>query len=40
MLISKGGRKNNPGGNGLIGGISMDLGLASYKRHIVTKKSI
>lgn len=40
MLISKGGRKNGPGGNGLDGDISMYLGFASYKRHVVTKRNI
>lgn len=40
MLISKGGRKNDPGGNGLVGDISRDLGLASYKRHMVTQRNI
>ena len=32
MYISQGRRKNDSGRNGLVGDISMYLGLASYKR--------
>lgn len=38
MLISKGRRRNDLGGNGLVGNISMYLGLASHKRHIVQRE--